>query len=108
MEDEVDGLRFLGASLFDDVGLVFLQEFGVEADIAWFVDAVDVAEAGGDGEVGGDGGEGIMDCEDVFGLGVEGVVVYVFVVDAVFFAACNADFLYPHKKKRLASALFPK
>lgn len=69
------------------------KELGSELYVARFVDAVDVAEAGGDAEEGGDCGEGFVDVEDVFGLGVEGVVVDVFVVDAVFFAAGYADFL---------------
>lgn len=65
----------------------------MQLDVTGLVDAVDVAEAGGDGEVGGDGGEGLVDVQDILGLGVEGVVVDVLVVDAVFFAAGNADFL---------------
>jgi hypothetical protein len=55
---------------------------------------VHVAEASGDGEVRADRGEGVVDGEDVLGLGVEGVVVDVFVVDAVFLAAGDTDFLY--------------
>ena len=62
-------------------------------DVARLVDTVDVAEAGGDGEVGARLGERGPDVVDVFGLGVERVVVDVLVVDAVFLAAGNADFL---------------
>jgi hypothetical protein len=47
---------------------------------------VDVAEASGDGEVGADGGEGLVDLPDVLGLSVEGVVVNVLVVDTVLLA----------------------
>ena len=65
----------------------------MQLDIARFVDAVDVAEAGSDGKVGGDGLEGLVDLVDVLGLGVEGVVVDGLVVNAVFFAAGDADFL---------------
>jgi hypothetical protein len=54
---------------------------------------VHVAEASGDGEVGADGGEGVVNGEDVLGLGVEGVVVDVFVVDAVFFTAGDTNLL---------------
>ena len=65
----------------------------MQLDVAGLVDAVDVAETGGDGEVGGDGGEGLVDVEDVLRLSVEGVVVDVLVVDAVFFSAGDANFL---------------
>ena len=68
----------------------------MKLDVAGLVDAMDVAETGGDGEVRGDGGEGLVNLEDILGLGVEGVVVDVLVVDAVFFAAGDADFLYGH------------
>lgn len=49
------------------------------------VDTVDVAEAGGDGEVGADRREGLVDSPDVLGLGVERGVVDVLVVNAVLF-----------------------
>ena len=39
------------------------------------VDTVNVSEGGGDGKVGGDGGEGGVDLMDVGGLGVERGVV---------------------------------
>jgi hypothetical protein len=55
---------------------------------------VHVAEASGDGEVRADRSEGVVDGEDILGLGVEGVVVDVFVVDAVFFTAGDTDFLH--------------
>lgn len=94
MEDEEDGLVRGRAELLLDVFLVLGQQFGVQADVAGLVDAVHVAEASGDGEVGADGGEGVVDGEDVLGLGVERVVVDFFVVDAVFLAAGDTDFLY--------------
>ena len=93
MEDQVDGFGFLGAGGGGDVRLVLAEELRVQFHVSGLVDAVHVSETGGDAEVGGYGGEGLVDVEDVFGLGVEGVVVDVFVVDAVFFAAGDADFL---------------
>ena len=83
MEDEEDGLVLGGLGLLLDVLLVLGQKLGVELDIAGLVDTVDVTEASGNGEVGGDLGEGVVDGEDVLGLGVEGVVVNVLVVDTV-------------------------
>ena len=65
----------------------------MEADVAGLVDTVDVAEAGGDGEVGGDGREGVVDVPDVLGLGVERVVVNILVVDTVLLTTSDTDFL---------------
>lgn len=73
--------------------LVLAEELRVQLDVSGLVHAVDVAEAGGDAEVGRYGAEGVVDVQDVFGLGVEGVVIDVFVVNTVFFAAGDADFL---------------
>lgn len=93
VEDEEDGLVLVGAGLLLDVGLVLGQELGVKSDVAGLVDTVDVAEASGNGEVRADGGKSVVDIEDVLGLGVEGVVVNVLVVDTVLLATGDADFL---------------
>jgi hypothetical protein len=93
VEDEEDRLVLLGAGLLLDVGLVLGEEFGVEADIAGLVDTVNIAETSSNGEVGGDGGESVVDGEDVLGLGVEGVVVDVLVVDTVLLTTSNTNFL---------------
>lgn len=95
MEDEEDGLVLVGLGLLLDVGLVLGQQLGVQADVAGLVDTVDVAEAGGNGEVGADGGQGVVDGQDILGLGVEGVVVDVLVVDAVLLTTGDTDFLSP-------------
>lgn len=55
----------------------------MKPDVAGLVDTVDVTEAGGNGEVGGDGGESRVDIPDVLRLRVERVVVYILVVHAV-------------------------
>lgn len=94
VEDEEDGFVVVGFDGGFDVGLVFVEEFRVEFDVVGFVDIVDVVEVGSDGEVGGNGGEGVVDVEDVFGLGVEGVVVDIFVVDIVFFIIGDIDFYF--------------
>lgn len=83
VEDEEDGLGVLRADGGLDVRLVLAEELGVELDVAGLVDTVDVAEASGNGEVGGDGRQGVVDVEDVLGLGVEGGVVNVLVVDTI-------------------------
>jgi hypothetical protein len=52
---------------------------------------VDVAEASGDGEVRADRLEGLDDGQDVLGLGVEGVVVDILVVDTVLLTTGDTD-----------------
>ena len=59
----------------------------MELDVARLVDTVDVTEAGGNGEVGGDGGKGGVDLPDVLGLGVERRVVNILVVHAILLTA---------------------
>lgn len=93
MEDEEDGLIGGRAELLLDVFLVLGEQFRVEAHVTGLVDAVHVTEASGDGEVRADGGERVVNGEDILRLGVEGVVVNAFVVDAVFFTASDTDFL---------------
>lgn len=93
MEDEEDGLIRLGAGLLLHVLLVLLEELGVQADVAGLVDTVNITETSGNGEVGADGGEGVVDGEDVLGLSVQRVVVDALVVDAVFLTAGDTDFL---------------
>lgn len=93
VEDEEDGLVLVGLDLLLDVGLVLGEELGVQADVAGLVDTVDVTETSGNGEVGGDGSEGLLDGEDVLGLGVEGVVVDVLVVDTVLLATGDTNLL---------------
>ena len=105
VEHEEGGLVVLDLELLLEVGLVLAEaergvladrspapwdaqggenlQLGVEPDVAGLVDAVDVAEASSDGEVGGDGGESAVHLPDVLGLSVERVVVDVLVVDAI-------------------------
>ena len=105
VEDEEDGLGVFGAGLLLDERLVLLEELGVQLHVAGLIDAVHVAEGGRDREVGADLAERRVDVVDVLGLGVEGVVVDVFVVDAVFFAACDADFLRENKCQGIRGSL---
>lgn len=91
VEDKSDGLVVLEALLLLNVLLVLLEELGAELDVARLVDTVDVTEASGDGEVGGDGVEGLVDLVDVLGLGVEGVVVNGLVVNTVLLATGDTD-----------------
>ena len=94
VEDKEDGLVLLGANLLLDVGLVTREQFGVQTDVTGLVDTVDVTETSGNGEVRADGGEGLVDGQDVIGLGVERVVVDVLVVDTVFLTTGDTDFLF--------------
>lgn len=89
VEDKENRLVLLGLDLLLDVVLVLLEENGLELDVSGLVDTVDVTEAGSDGEVRGDGGESLVDLVDVLGLGVEGVVVDILVVDTVLLATSD-------------------
>jgi hypothetical protein len=91
VEDKSDGLVVLEALLLLDVLLVLLEELRAELDVTRLVDTVNVTEAGGDGEVGRDGVKSLVDLVDVFGLGVEGVVVNGLVVNTVLLATGDTD-----------------
>jgi hypothetical protein len=91
VEDEEDGLFFLGTDLLLDESLVLLEELRAELDVAGLVHSVDVAESSSNAEVWRDGGECLVDVPDVLGLGVERVVVDVLVVDTVLLATSDAD-----------------
>jgi hypothetical protein len=93
VEDEEDGLVGGRAGLLLDVLLVLGEKLGVELDVTRLVDTVAVTEAGGNGEVGADGGEGVADGKDVLGLGVEGVVVNRLVVDTILLTTGDTDLL---------------
>lgn len=91
MEDEEDGLVLLGANGLLDVLLVLLEQTRLELDVAGLVNTVDVTETSGNGEVGGDFRELLVDVQDVLGLSVEGVVVNILVVDTVLLTTGNTD-----------------
>lgn len=54
--------------------------------------SVDVAETSRNREVRGDRAQGSVDVPDILWLGVEAVVVDIFVVDAILLSASNANF----------------
>ena len=51
MENQENRFVLLGSDSIFDVLLVLPEEFGVELDVAGFVNTVDITETGGDGEV---------------------------------------------------------
>ena len=91
MEHEEDWLVLLGTDGGLNVGLVLAEKSWLELDVSWLVYTVDVSETGGDGEVWGDWGEGLVDVEDVLWLGVEGVVIDVLVVDTILLTSGDTD-----------------
>ena len=94
VEDEEDGLLVLGASLLLDVLLVLAEELWAKLDVAGLVDTVDVTESSGNGEVRGDLGQSLVDLVNVFGLGVEGVVVDRLVVNTVLLTTGDTNLLF--------------
>mmetsp|Transcript_24332 Transcript_24332/g.75114 ORF Transcript_24332/g.75114 Transcript_24332/m.75114 type:complete len:425 (-) Transcript_24332:155-1429(-) len=92
VEDEVDGFFVVAAQLLGDELLGVVENDGFEFDVARRVDAVDVAEGGGDGELAvRDLGKGFVDLPHFFGLRVELRRVHARVVHAVLFAARDAE-----------------
>jgi hypothetical protein len=84
---------FFCVVLLLDIRLVLGEKLGVELDIAGLVDAVNITKTGGDAEVGRDLREGGPDVVDIFWLGIERIVVDILVIDTVFFATSDTNFL---------------
>jgi hypothetical protein len=93
VEDQENWLILLCTNGILDVILVLTEKFGVEFDIAGFVDTVDVAETSSDGEVWGDWRESLVDGKNILRLCVQGVVVNIFVVYTVLLTTGNTDLL---------------
>jgi hypothetical protein len=93
MEDQEDWLVLLRSNSILDMLLVLAEKFGVKLDITGLVDTMNIAESCSDGEVWGDWGKSLVDRKDIFGLGVKGVVVNVLIVNTIFLAPSDTDFL---------------
>jgi len=91
VEDEPDGLVGLELALLLDKLLVLAQKLGVELDVSGSVNSVDVTEGSGNREQVGDLGEGIVDVKNVLGLGVEGGVIDLRVVNTILLASGDTD-----------------
>mmetsp|Transcript_43752 Transcript_43752/g.115710 ORF Transcript_43752/g.115710 Transcript_43752/m.115710 type:complete len:400 (+) Transcript_43752:317-1516(+) len=91
MEDEVEGLLDAVAELGRHVLLEGVEQVRLQLHVAGLVHAVHVAEGGGDGELLGDGREGVPDKLHVRSGGVQLGVVHAGVVHAVLDAAGDAD-----------------
>ena len=61
VEDEENRLILGGLGLLLNVGLVLLEQLRVQTDVTGLVDTVDIAEASGNGEVGANRGQGVVD-----------------------------------------------
>ena len=73
--------------------MVLAEKLWVELDVTRLVDTVDVTEAGGNGEEGGDWGKSLVDGKDIFWLRVERVIVDISVVNTIFLTTSNTDLL---------------
>ena len=93
VEDKEQGLVLGALDLVLGVGLVGAEKLGVELDVSGLVNTVHVTEAGSDGEVGGDGSERLVDIVDVLGLGVEGGIVDISVVNTILLTSSDSDLL---------------
>jgi hypothetical protein len=61
--------------------LVFVKEFGVKADVAGFVDTVDISETSRDGEVGSDFSEIAVYIPDILWLSIQRGIVNASIID---------------------------
>ena len=93
VEDEEDWLLSLGVLLVIDILLMLVEKLGMKLDIARLVYTVHVAESCSNTEVRRYLLQSGVDVVDVFGLGVERVVVHILIVDTILFTARDADFL---------------
>lgn len=93
MEDKEHWLVGLCAFLLLDISLVLVEQLGVELNVAWLVDTVNVSKASSDREVWADLRQSGPDLVNVLWLSIEGVVVYIFVVNTIFLTTSDADFL---------------
>lgn len=93
MKDKKDRLILCAIGLLFDILLMFAEEFWMQLYISRLVYSVDISESGGDGEVGADFRQGLVDVIDVLRLSVQGIVVNFLIVDAVLFATGYSDLL---------------
>ncbi len=61
MEDQEDWLLLLSSNGILNELLVLAEELGVQLDVSWLVDTMNVTETSSDGEVWGDRGESLVD-----------------------------------------------
>lgn len=91
MEDEEERFRVFPAQLRGGVCLVLCEQFGVEADVPWFVYPVDVPKGSGDGEVGADSVKCLVHVEDIFRLSVQRRVIHTRIVHPVLLPTRDPD-----------------
>jgi len=69
VEHKVQRLLDLATELLRRISLVLGEQLRLQLDVSGLVHTVDVSERSGDAEVRADGGQGLVDVVDVFGLG---------------------------------------
>lgn len=94
VEDQEDWLVLLGALLLLHVSLVLAKEFRVKLDVARLINTVNIAEASSDAEIWGDFDQCGVDVVNIFGLGVKGIIVNIFIVNTIFLTASDSNFLF--------------
>lgn len=93
VKDKEDWLVLLRVGLLFHVCLMLAKKFRVQFDIARLVHPMHISEGRSDREIRTNFRQSGPDVVNVFRLGVEGVVVDIFVVDTIFFTSSDADFL---------------
>jgi hypothetical protein len=64
------------------VGLMFAEKFGMETDVAGFIDTMNVSESSGDGEIGTNFREIAIYVPNIFWLSIQRSVINSSIVDA--------------------------
>lgn len=93
MEHQADWFIRSGSNLLLNECLVLGKQFRVQLDVTGLVDTVDITESCSDGEVWGDGRKSAVDVVDILGLGVERGIINALIVNTIFFATGDANFL---------------
>ncbi len=93
MENQEDWFVLLGPNSLLYVLLVLCEKFSVKLNVTRFVNAMNVAETSSNGEIWGDRRKSFVDGKNVLRLGVERVVVDIFVVNAIFLTTGDANLL---------------
>ena len=71
VHDQEDGLVRLRSQLLLGISLVLSKPFGLEGDISWLVDSMDISKGSGDREHVSNFGESVIDGIDLFRTGVK-------------------------------------
>ena len=92
VEYEEYWLVFLESLHLFDVGLMELQEFGLQIHSARLIDTMNIPKSSGNGKVFVDTMHCLVDFPDVLWLSVQSTVFHIFIVLTVLYSTSDSDF----------------